>query len=614
MCFQGLPSGPLMSMDQTIDPLADDSNHGDTAVPSHRYSLRRRPTPCPRGTGCEKRRPGQALAPGGGISHAHHGPAPRVDHANKPSLSQPRITCWNALTVVTLNINGAQGLYENDGKTRDLGKLETLARCMHTEKIDIYLVQETWMLKTWDVQIGDIKVFHHGPETKSCARGSGGVAILLGKRATRAWHAAGKPDLLQPGPIAGEPTVRFMAITLKFPAKGRNKQAETFWIGNVYAPDHGSVDRVRARTQDDSSQTPLLDRFWHQIGCYLSAVPTTTQIVLGGDYNASLGLRNDTTPPEYHTSLGPFGIPHRNDAGERILALAHHHHLRVNSSFFQTRKMRYTTHYDQRHKPKLARQLDHFLSRISLGARVHKCGVYDLPNGIVSDHHSVRIKISMNRRLTSNQKKQLAPTTGPPMPRTVINWRRANFTIDPEASQQYRTLVQQYTMPLEHAHGVDPALISDAINRAGTEALSETLEPESNWWDANEHILQPLRNAYRQLNQRARSSTCPYAQRRKNEAKRRYDRAQRAAKTSFDNALAAAASWEAMCDDPKNAWDKFRRHLKGSFAHHRTDTQLCLEDPTTGATATDPDDTLRIVGDYSYKLFNGDLLHSWLVD
>ena len=502
---------------------------------------------------------------------------------------------------MTLNINGAQGLLENDGETRDLGKLETLARCMCKEEIDIYLVQETWMLKTWDVQIGDVKVFHHGPESKSCARGSGGVAILLGKRATRAWYAAGKPDLLQPGPLAGETTVRFMAITLKFPAPGRNKQAESFWIGNVYAPDHGSVDR--ARTQDNSPH--LLDRFWQQIEHFLTDVPTNTQIVLGGDYNASLGRRDDTAPPEYHTSLGPFGLPHRNEAGERVLDLAQTHQLRVNSSFFRTRKLRYTTHYDQRHKPKLPRQLDHFLSRIKLGARVHKCGVYDLPNGVVSDHHSVRIKISLRRRMTRHQ-KQPAPDTEPPLPRPVINWRRANCTIDPEASQKYRTLVQQYAMPLENAQGVDPAVISDAINRAGAEALSEIPDPESNWWDANEHILRPLRNAHRELDKQARSSTCPYVKRRKNEAKRRYDRAQRAAKTSFDNTLAAAAGWEAMCEDPKKAWDKFRRHLKGSFAHHRPDTELCLEDPTTGRTATDPDDTLRIVGDYSHKLFNRD--------
>ena len=382
-----------------------------------------------------------------------------------------------------------------------LGKLETLARCMCREKIDIYLVQETWLLKTWTVQIGDVKVFHHGPETKSCARGSGGVAILLGKRATRAWYAAGKPDLLQPGPLAGEPTVRFMAITLKFPAKGRNKQAESFWIGNVYAPDHGSIDRARARTRDQNPQPLLLDHFWQQIERYLSDVPSTTQLILGGDYNASLGRRDGNTPPEYHTSIGPFGLTHRNEAGERILALAQKHHLRINSSFFRTRKMKYATHYDQRHKPKLPRQLDHFLSRTKLGARVHKCGVYDPPNGIVSDHHSVRIRISMNRQMTSHQKQV---QTEPPLQRPVINWRRANRTIDPAASQQYHTLVQQYALPLENAQGegghsimVTPTDISEAINKAGAEALTEIPEPESTWWDAHEHILRPLRNAYR---------------------------------------------------------------------------------------------------------------------
>ena len=64
MCFQGLPSGFPRSVDNNVDTLADDNNHGDIAVEG-RYSLRQRPTPCSQSNRCEGRRPGQALAPDG---------------------------------------------------------------------------------------------------------------------------------------------------------------------------------------------------------------------------------------------------------------------------------------------------------------------------------------------------------------------------------------------------------------------------------------------------------------------------------------------------------------------------------------------------------------------
>ena len=53
--------------------------------------------------------------------------------------------------VISHNIQGAQGSYDPDGETRDLGKLETLAIKLHVWQVDAILVQETWLLDDWTI-------------------------------------------------------------------------------------------------------------------------------------------------------------------------------------------------------------------------------------------------------------------------------------------------------------------------------------------------------------------------------------------------------------------------------------------------------------------------------
>ena len=142
--------------------------------------------------------------------------------------------------MVTLNIQGTQGLQEPDRLTCDLGKLETLARLMIERKIDVYLLQETWQKGDWIKDIstpnGNITAIHHGPEETTAGRG--GVAILLGPRAQKAWTAARRPEPYRPGPIIDGNT-RFMGIELLWTVG--KKQQERYFIGNVYAPHSGLV-------------------------------------------------------------------------------------------------------------------------------------------------------------------------------------------------------------------------------------------------------------------------------------------------------------------------------------------------------------------------------------
>ena len=59
-----------------------------------------------------------------------------------------------------------------------------------------------------------------------------------------------------------------------------------------------------------------------------------TQLILGGDFNASIGMRSDTVD---RSILGPYGIAHCNKHGDSLLDHAATHDLCLVVSFFQLR-------------------------------------------------------------------------------------------------------------------------------------------------------------------------------------------------------------------------------------------------------------------------------------
>ena len=63
------------------------------------------------------------------------------------------------LKVVSKNLMGNRGFFELDGNTRDLRKLEQLALNLENWGVDIYLVQETWLLGDWERQLYGCTMF-----------------------------------------------------------------------------------------------------------------------------------------------------------------------------------------------------------------------------------------------------------------------------------------------------------------------------------------------------------------------------------------------------------------------------------------------------------------------
>lgn len=57
----------------------------------------------------------------------------------------------------------------NPDGTRDCHKLDTIVHYMLREHVDVYLVQETWLVGTWVKEVHGITVFHHGPDETDCS-------------------------------------------------------------------------------------------------------------------------------------------------------------------------------------------------------------------------------------------------------------------------------------------------------------------------------------------------------------------------------------------------------------------------------------------------------------
>jgi exonuclease III len=153
---------------------------------------------------------------------------------------------------------------------------------MTEHNIDIYLLQETWLVGDFITNIHGIAVIHHGPEEPASNRGSGGIAILLGPRAQHAWRAAGSPDPYCPGNIVDN-TTRYMGIDLIF--HPRKNQTAKFFVACVYAP----YDEL------ESTNPGIITKFYETIETHLLQLPSDTTPIIGGDFNASIGIRSNGT-------------------------------------------------------------------------------------------------------------------------------------------------------------------------------------------------------------------------------------------------------------------------------------------------------------------------------
>lgn len=416
---------------------------------------------------------------------------------------------------------------------------------MLEHNIDIYLLQETWLTGDWITNIANVTTIHHGPDEPASNRGSGGIAIMLGPRAQRAWKAAGSPDPYRPGLIVDN-TTRYMGVDLVF--HPRKNQTAKFFIGNVYSP----------YSEMENTQPGIISKFYETVETHLTQLPPDVDPILGGDFNASVGIRQDTTD---HV-LGPYGIPHSNNVGEKLIDMARNCSLQASATYFKSRQ--YETFYDLRNN-RAPRQLDLIFVHQKQGPNVTDARVFQPRNNIVSDHHATRLKLRLARNLSKSKRKKQDSTDNKADP---INWSllHRNEQKRQEYADQVETILHEFAVCTSNE--ATPTQLSEDIMYAAEATITQPKHHESNWFDASESIVQPLRDAAQRaykkfLAEGTEANKCHW-----HFSRRRYHRVQCQAKKRYFNQIAVRASEKAMRRGPREAWEAVRILRKGSTAHH----------------------------------------------
>jgi exonuclease III len=200
-----------------------------------------------------------------------------------------------------------------------------------------------------------------------------GLAIVLSAPAKRAWKDASS--------YVARYGHRVMAVRLKL--RDSEDKALDILVVCAYAP---TSDKPAAEREE----------FLSHLAACVESRRDHEMVLVGGDFNASIGVRTAALGEERHSHcniLGPHGIARRSESGVALLDLMTEHRLCAVMSFFQ--KKRYLTWALP--GTDVGYQIDHWLvskadyKRISDAAR-RPC------TALQSDHTPIWVKIYLHKR------------------------------------------------------------------------------------------------------------------------------------------------------------------------------------------------------------------------
>jgi len=224
---------------------------------------------------------------------------------------------------------------------------------------------------------------------------------------------------------------------------------------------------------------------------HLESLPSDVDTILGGDFNASIGICTNETDC---CIIGPYGLPHHNAAGDYILDLARQCQLQVNATYKVSRC--YGTFYDL-HNNHAPHQLDLIMVSQHLGTRVTDAKVYQPRNGVVTDHLSQHLKLRLLCPLAKRHPKTSSSTNtlGPILHPNPVNYcfLHQNGEKCQEFQEKFDSILFEYvSMTPEEA---TPTQLSEAIAYAAKCTITEPRTPQENWFDASKPIVRPLHDA-----------------------------------------------------------------------------------------------------------------------
>ena len=122
------------------------------------------------------------------------------------------------------------------------------------------------------------------------------------------------------------------------------------------------------------------DKFWEELDEELRSIPSGEKIWIGGDFNRHCG--SDNTGKE--RTIGKYGVGNSNKDGDKFVAFAMSHDLRVVNTYFKKAERHKITYASANAKS----QIDYILCRASEKNNIKDCKVV-LGESVTSQHRPV---------------------------------------------------------------------------------------------------------------------------------------------------------------------------------------------------------------------------------
>ena len=333
-------------------------------------------------------------------------------------------------------------------------RLEELFFCMRKRNILALCMQETWRSGSETLENGGCLLFCSGLEKDQMKsnRGEQGVGIALSQKGVAAWKEAGST-------LHDDFGGRIIAVRLQL--KDKKEKPVVLFLVSAYCPV-GKAD------------PDVWEEFLQQLNTCVARKHADDLLLIGMDSNSSIGTMK-REGQEMMTAVGPHGIHHVNDAGERLRSYLDINNYVALTTYFK--KSAYATWIHPRSKK--PHQIDHFLTEKSQFCRVVDAGRTDPVLG--SDHLAVmcklRIAVRLKKRNRSPRQQMLKLDT------TVLR--------DSERSSNFCKLVAEKYEDEDEALDIYTRL-SQAMSVAAKENLPMKPKAQPGWFISEEEKLSSL--------------------------------------------------------------------------------------------------------------------------
>jgi hypothetical protein len=471
----------------------------------------------------------------------------------------------------------------------DYTRYEHLIATIKLKEIDVYFIQETWLEgNVFDETINGYHVFcHNGDIGNHTFRG---VAIVLSPRYYDGWKAAGaRPPITTNA--TGEFAGRFISLNIQLANNdATGKQIRGKRGHNHLALTLISVYHPCTKTGDDDTYLHFLDT----LDDLLNKAPATSSIVMGADVNSNIGKLDGVASVEFHSALGPHGLPRRNMKGESLLHVYLGHRLRVMNTFFES-KIGGLGHgtWTSNRPTKTGIADSHMLGLLVCSTALHKRtrNCYTTLDGLDSDHRATALALN----LTSIKFKA----------KSSLNCGDINWRIICE-EETHRTMYNKYLMQLT-SRDMSYDSFCEAVVRAGAITAMTFNQSCTGWYAASECILAPAIQEKNRLRHRLHDCT-DLSPDEMSHAKIQFKLLN---KQNHDLVELAKARWyKGLCEkihqmnmDPRTAWEHIHILTGGETAHHTSTINMAMK-LENGNLASNTKENMSVFGAHFHKVLN----------